>query len=113
MLSQLPANQLLMTVNDEDLMRIRFHDAMKQLKDANKWTEVEDSHTSNAAPDDSPLFFRPSSTQRYYCPDPGRATSERLNIFRNVGRVLGLSLLHNELCPIPLSRPVVKQVHKL
>jgi E3 ubiquitin-protein ligase EDD1 len=110
MLSQLPVNQLMMTVNDEDLMRIRFHDAMKQLKDANKWTEVEDSQSSNASPDDAPLFFRPSSTQRYYCPDPGRATSERLNIFRNVGRVLGLSLLHNELCPIPLSRPVVKQI---
>ena len=35
---------------------------------------------------------------------------ERLNVFRNVGRVIGLSLLHNELCPIPLTRSVVKQI---
>ena len=65
---------------------------------------------SNEEPDDEALFFQPSSTQRYYCPNPGRGSAERLNVFRNVGRILGLSLLHNELCPIPLSRPVVKQV---
>ncbi len=38
----------------------------------------------------------------------GQATPERLNAFRNAGRLLGLCLLQNELCPMFLNRHVVK-----
>jgi len=38
----------------------------------------------------------------------GRASPERLNAFRNVGRLMGLCLLQNELCPVFLNRHVVK-----
>ncbi len=38
----------------------------------------------------------------------GRATAERLNGFRNVGRLMGLCLLQNELCPMFLNRHVIK-----
>src|SRR5207248_211868 len=34
----------------------------------------------------------------------------RLNAFRNVGRILGLCLLQNELCPIFLNRHVIKYI---
>lgn len=43
-----------------------------------------------------------------YSPVQGRATPERLNAFRNVGRLLGLCLLQNELCPLFLNRHVIK-----
>ena len=33
---------------------------------------------------------------------------ERLNAFRNVGRLMGLCLLQNELCPLFLNRHVIK-----
>ena len=117
MISQMSATQLMMASNDEELLLIRIHEAVKLLKDAKLFKDGKSGDSSDvtstnttASPDDAPLFFQPSSTQRYYSPEPGRATTERLNIFRNVGRILGLSLLHNELCPLPLSRPVVKQV---
>ncbi len=38
----------------------------------------------------------------------GRPTDVRLNAFRNVGRLIGLCLLQNELCPLFLNRHVIK-----
>lgn len=101
------SNRLLMT-NDEELCRIRVTEALRMLKDHGLYEDEKTVKTSD--PDDAALFCLPSSTQRYYCPNPGRATEQRLNIFRNVGRILGLALLHNELCPLPLTRPIVKQI---
>ena len=40
----------------------------------------------------------------------GRATPERLNAFRNVGRLMGLCLLQNELCPLFFNRHVIKHL---
>jgi E3 ubiquitin-protein ligase EDD1 len=54
-----------------------------------------------------PLFFQPGKTG-FYSPRVGKETPTRLNAYRNVGRVIGLCLLHNELCPISLSRHVLK-----
>ena len=113
MLAQLSTNALVMSINDDEMMKYRINEAVKLLKDSNKWDQKEKEHAPtepDECPDDAPLFFLPNATQRYYSLEPGRATPERLNIFRNTGRILGLSLLHNELCPLPLSRPVVKQV---
>lgn len=57
--------------------------------------------------DNEPLFFEPGK-RGFYSPRPGKNTVERLNCFRNVGRILGLCLLQNELCPLTLCRHVVK-----
>ena len=44
-------------------------------------------------------------------PDPqARPTEVRLNAFRNVGRLMGLCLLQNELCPLFLNRHVIKYI---
>ncbi|KAJ8960750.1 hypothetical protein NQ318_020043 [Aromia moschata] len=59
--------------------------------------------------DAAPLFYCPGK-RGFYAPRQGKATFERLNAFRNVGRLLGLCLLQNELCPIFLTRHVLKSV---
>ncbi|XP_063372511.1 LOW QUALITY PROTEIN: E3 ubiquitin-protein ligase hyd [Cydia amplana] len=61
-------------------------------------------------PDDAaPLFYSPGK-RGYYSPRQGRATPERINAFRNVGRIIGLCLLQNELCPMFLNRHVLKYI---
>ncbi|XP_035381953.1 E3 ubiquitin-protein ligase UBR5 isoform X1 [Electrophorus electricus] len=57
--------------------------------------------------DNAPLFYQPGK-RGFYSPRPGKNTEARLNCFRNVGRILGLCLLQNELCPITLNRHVIK-----
>lgn len=61
--------------------------------------------------DNAPLFYQPGK-RGYYSPRLGKATAERLNAFRNVGRILGLCLLQNELCPVYLNRHVMKYILK-
>jgi len=55
------------------------------------------------------LFYQPGK-RGFYSPRQGKCTPERLNAFRNVGRILGLCLLQNELCPIYLNRHVIKYI---
>nr|KAG5701108.1 hypothetical protein BaRGS_002584 [Batillaria attramentaria] len=57
--------------------------------------------------DSTPLFWQPGK-RGYYSPRSGRNTPERLNAFRNVGRIIGLCLLQNEICPLFLNRHVLK-----
>ncbi|XP_046991563.1 E3 ubiquitin-protein ligase UBR5 [Schistocerca americana] len=57
--------------------------------------------------DNAPLFYSPGK-RGFYSPRQGKASFERQNAFRNVGRLLGLCLLQNELCPIFLNRHVMK-----
>lgn len=59
--------------------------------------------------DNAPLFYSPGK-RGFYTPRQGRASYERLNAFRNVGRLIGLCLLQNELCPIFLNRHVIKYI---
>ncbi|UYV60139.1 UBR5 [Cordylochernes scorpioides] len=59
--------------------------------------------------DSSCLFYQPGK-RGFYSPRQGKCTPERLNAFRNVGRILGLCLLMNELCPIYLNRHVIKYI---
>ncbi|RVE52936.1 hypothetical protein evm_002413 [Chilo suppressalis] len=65
------------------------------------------SAAATAADDAAPLFYSPGK-RGYYSPRQGRATAERINAFRNVGRIIGLCLLQNELCPMFLNRHVLK-----
>jgi hypothetical protein len=57
----------------------------------------------------APLFYQPGK-RGFYTPRQGRPTEVRLNAFRNVGRLIGLCLLQNELCPLFLNRHVIKVV---
>ncbi|GFO10305.1 E3 ubiquitin-protein ligase ubr5 [Plakobranchus ocellatus] len=57
--------------------------------------------------DNSPLFWQPGK-RGFYTPRIGKASPERLNAFRNIGRIIGLCLLQNEICPLFLNRHVLK-----
>ncbi|OTF69943.1 hypothetical protein BLA29_003354 [Euroglyphus maynei] len=59
--------------------------------------------------DDSPLFYQPG-LRGFYSPRAGRATENRLNAFRNVGRIIGVCFLQNELCPISFNRHVINMI---
>ncbi|KAG5892960.1 hypothetical protein JTB14_015007 [Gonioctena quinquepunctata] len=75
-------------------------------------TNGDNSVTEEALQDEedlAPLFYCPGK-RGFYAPRQGKATFERLNAFRNVGRLLGLCLLQNELCPIFLTRHVLKSI---
>ena len=56
---------------------------------------------------DVPLFYQPGKAG-FYAPRVGAITPERLNAYRNVGRMIGLSLLFSEAMPLPLCRHVIK-----
>ncbi len=54
-----------------------------------------------------PLFYQPGKSG-FYAPCCATPTPERLNAYRNVGRVIGLCLLNCETIPLPLCRHVLK-----
>ncbi|CAG0918967.1 unnamed protein product [Notodromas monacha] len=58
-------------------------------------------------PDSATLFFCPGK-KGFYSPRYGRPSRERFNAYRNVGRLIGLCLLQNELCPLSFNRHVLK-----
>jgi E3 ubiquitin-protein ligase EDD1 len=70
---------------------------------------VQETVEEDDAEDSSPLFYQPGK-RGFYAPRQGKCSAERLNAFRNVGRVLGMCLLLNELCPINLNRHVIKYI---
>ncbi|CAF0940743.1 unnamed protein product, partial [Didymodactylos carnosus] len=57
----------------------------------------------------APLFWQPDK-KGFYAPRPGKYTTERLTAYRNVGRLIGLCLLQNELLPLPMCRHVIKYI---
>jgi len=59
--------------------------------------------------ENAPLFYQPGK-RGFYTPRLSRASDTRLNAFRNVGRLIGLCLLQNELCPLFLNRHVIKYI---
>ncbi|XP_026278748.1 E3 ubiquitin-protein ligase UBR5 [Frankliniella occidentalis] len=71
--------------------------------------EMMDTDPLDDGEDNAPLFYSPGK-RGFYSPRQGKASFERLNAFRNVGRLLGLCLLQNELCPIFLNRHVLKAI---
>lgn len=82
----------------------------KRPRSGSTTTSRTDENDDDDDPDDNcPLFYQPGK-RGFYSPRQGRCTPERLNAFRNVGRVIGLCLLQNELCPIYLNRHVIKYI---
>ncbi|XP_066269411.1 E3 ubiquitin-protein ligase UBR5-like [Branchiostoma lanceolatum] len=132
MLLEMSPAQLLLLLASEDSLRQRVEEAVDiilshgrestadplgaiDLFSYSSDTKAKKAFHSERYPDDedsddednSPLFYQPGK-RGFYSPRPGRNTPERLNCFRNVGRILGLCLLQNELCPITLNRHVIK-----
>ncbi|XP_038209535.1 E3 ubiquitin-protein ligase hyd [Zerene cesonia] len=124
MLLELTPAQLLVLLASEDALRQKVREAMdlivmhpsEAILDLDVFSLSErgggalSASGAHAAPDDAaPLFYSPGK-RGYYSPRQGRATPERINAFRNVGRIIGLCLLQNELCPMFLNRHVLKYV---
>ncbi|ERE60414.1 E3 ubiquitin-protein ligase [Cricetulus griseus] len=137
MLLELSPAQLLLLLASEDSLRARVDEAMELiiahgrengadsildlglLDSSEKVQENRKRHGSSRSvvdmdlddtddgDDNAPLFYQPGK-RGFYTPRPGRNTEARLNCFRNIGRILGLCLLQNELCPITLNRHVIK-----
>uniref|UniRef100_A0A6Q2YGA9 E3 ubiquitin-protein ligase UBR5 n=1 Tax=Esox lucius TaxID=8010 RepID=A0A6Q2YGA9_ESOLU len=137
MLLELSPAQLLLLLASEDSLRARVEEAMELLiahgrengadsildlgllEAPEKAQDNRKRHGSTRSvvdmelddPDDgddnAPLFYQPGK-RGFYSPRPGKNTEARLNCFRNIGRILGLCLLQNELCPITLNRHVIK-----
>ena len=59
--------------------------------------------------DHSPLFFQPDKAG-FYAPRNAHNSPERINCYRNIGRFIGLCLLHNHILPLPLCRHVLKVI---
>ncbi|XP_076670433.1 E3 ubiquitin-protein ligase hyd isoform X1 [Andrena cerasifolii] len=130
MLLELSPAQLLMLLASEDALRQKVEEAFELIHShtqdlasealldldvfsltarcgANK-KKIENSILDDTE-DNAPLFYSPGK-RGFYTPRQGRASYERLNAFRNVGRLIGLCLLQNELCHIFLNRHVLKYI---
>ncbi|XP_050433400.1 E3 ubiquitin-protein ligase UBR5 isoform X2 [Adelges cooleyi] len=70
---------------------------------------TEENTAEETLDDNMPLFYCPGK-QGFYSPRQGKASYERLNAFRNTGRLIGLCLLQNELCPMYFNRHVLKVI---
>nr|XP_018904419.1 PREDICTED: E3 ubiquitin-protein ligase UBR5 isoform X3 [Bemisia tabaci] len=111
MLLELSPAQVLTMLSSDDELRQRVDDAMDILlhhgDELSSDSILELETTDDAGEDNAPLFYCPGKTG-FYSPRQGKATFERLSAFRNTGRLLGLCLLQNELCPMFLNRHVIK-----
>ncbi|XP_022696858.1 E3 ubiquitin-protein ligase UBR5-like isoform X3 [Varroa jacobsoni] len=123
MLLEQSATQLILLLTSEESLKQRVDECVDLIA-SNKCAvkleplDLNEAGTSSAlgepmdavpCEDNSPFFYQPGKTG-FYSPRQGKCTPERLNAFRNIGRVMGLCLLQNELCPIPLSRHVLKYI---
>ena len=69
--------------------------------------ETQEKMDLDLGDENAPLFYQPGK-RGFYTPRLSRPSETRLNGFRNVGRLIGLCLLQNELCPLFLNRHVIK-----
>ncbi|KRT83810.1 hypothetical protein AMK59_4307, partial [Oryctes borbonicus] len=133
MLLELTPAQLLLLLASEDSLRSKVENAVEMIlahshsqqemasealldrgcsrksTEGRSNTEGVDDAPGTDEDDNAPLFYCPGK-RGFYAPRQGRCTFERQNAFRNVGRLLGLCLLQNELCPIFLTRHVLKSI---
>ncbi|KAG7270745.1 LOW QUALITY PROTEIN: hypothetical protein CRUP_010579 [Coryphaenoides rupestris] len=106
MLLEISPAQLLLLLASEVSLRARVEEAMELLIAHGRVVDME-LDEADGDDDNAPLFYQPGK-RGFYSPRPGKNTEARLNCFRNIGRILGLCLLQNELCPITLNRHVIK-----
>ncbi|CAF4288373.1 unnamed protein product [Rotaria magnacalcarata] len=128
LLEGLPTPQLQRIINIDEDLRVKVEEAMNILtshssRDAQQTDSLTTTTTAtnerlltnknslfDKQPNEyAPLFWQPDK-KGVYAPRPGKHTSERLTAYRNVGRLIGLCLLQNELFPLPLCRHVIKYI---
>ncbi|XP_068224173.1 E3 ubiquitin-protein ligase UBR5 isoform X7 [Palaemon carinicauda] len=117
MLLELTHAQLLLLSASEDALRQKVDEAVDLILAQGREHTPEyspshqDTDEGGEEPEDvsAPLFYQPGK-RGFYSPRQGRPSPERLDAFRNVGRLLGLCLLQNELCPIYLNRHILKYI---
>ncbi|XP_037810400.1 E3 ubiquitin-protein ligase hyd isoform X2 [Lucilia sericata] len=123
MLLEIPTPQLLSILSSEEMLRQKVNEALDIIAFKQK---SETSSTSSSAAqskkmnpvvllepchveDNDPLFYMPGK-RGFYTPRQGYGSFERINAFRNIGRLIGLCLLQNELLPLFLQRHVLKYI---
>uniref|UniRef100_H2Y8X2 HECT domain-containing protein n=1 Tax=Ciona savignyi TaxID=51511 RepID=H2Y8X2_CIOSA len=120
MLLGLPAYELLLLLRSERNLHDRVDQAATLLMKSTT-TRDQDENSGSSTPKEEavsivdldgspPLFFQPGKRGLYAPTSWGEMNEARLNAYRNVGRLLGLCLLQNELCPLPLCRHVLKVI---
>jgi E3 ubiquitin-protein ligase EDD1 len=124
LLEGLPTPQLQRIINIEEDLRIKVEEAMnlltshstrdtqqnESLPTPNERVLTNKNSLFDKQPNEyTPLFWQPDK-KGVYAPRPGKYTPERLTAYRNVGRLIGLCLLQNELFPLPLCRHVIKYI---
>ncbi|XP_077989768.1 E3 ubiquitin-protein ligase UBR5-like [Glandiceps talaboti] len=131
MLLELPPAQLLFLLASEESLRAKVDEAVDIIlshgrdvsaadvldidifsldRNNEKPKKTEgDGEEEEESDDNAPLFHQPGK-RGFYSPRPGKNSTERINAFRNIGRILGLCLLQNELCPLQLNRHVIKEI---
>ncbi|XP_017092018.2 E3 ubiquitin-protein ligase hyd [Drosophila bipectinata] len=119
MLLEIPTPQLLSVLSSDETLRQKVNEAVeiitfKQKTDANAQSSQPKKLPSVVLvepvdDDNEPLFYSPGK-RGFYTPRQGFASFERINAFRNIGRLIGLCLLQNELLPLFLQRHVLKYI---
>ena len=129
MLLDLKIQQLTVLLNSESFLRAKVEEAVNLLASSGESTiqqapantyqpqqqatqgQTEEQTTSSylVNDDNTPLFWQ-ADKKGFYSPRPGKNSTSRLNAFRNIGRIIGICLLQNELCPLPLARHVIKYI---
>ncbi|XP_062127292.1 E3 ubiquitin-protein ligase hyd [Drosophila sulfurigaster albostrigata] len=118
MLLEIPTPQLLSVLSSDETLRQKVNEAVeiisfKQKSDMHMQNQQKKSPSAglidSIEDDNEPLFYSPGK-RGFYTPRQGLASFERINAFRNIGRLIGLCLLQNELLPLFLQRHVLKYV---
>ena len=123
MLLDLKIQQLTVLLNSESFLRAKVEEAInllassgestttsQQQQQPSQQTQQQDQVSNYLINDDNTPLFWQADKKGFYSPRPGKNSTSRLNAFRNVGRIIGICLLQNELCPLPLSRHVIKYI---
>ncbi|KAM7362066.1 E3 ubiquitin-protein ligase hyd isoform 4-T4 [Cochliomyia hominivorax] len=122
MLLEIPTPQLLSILSSEEMLRQKVNEALdiiafKQKSEASSTSSAGQSKKMNPVvllepchvEDNDPLFYMPGK-RGFYTPRQGYGSFERINAFRNIGRLIGICLLQNELLPLFLQRHVLKYI---
>ncbi|KAH8242648.1 hypothetical protein KR032_000861, partial [Drosophila birchii] len=119
MLLEIPTPQLLSVVSSDETLRQKVNEAIEIINFKQKTDASTQSSQPKKSPsvvlvepaddDNEPLFYSPGK-RGFYTPRQGFASFERINAFRNIGRLIGLCLLQNELLPLFLQRHVLKYI---
>ena len=127
MLLELSAAQMLLLLANERSLRHFVTIAYKRLIDAPDDSSGSSSDLTLNPPQDfgessslcseseedsdlSPLFFQPDKAGFYSPRAVANNSPERISCYRNIGRFIGLSLLHNQILPLSLCRHVLKVI---